>query len=92
MNVIWFLSNEQNISIVGFNKVTKKDGKRELWVKEQCGNSRKLAEGKQADDLERALLNLVWTNAPAIITDGLGNFSSNTDLMDNEEYIEEEVE
>lgn len=90
MNVIWFLSQERNISIVGFNRIVKGNGKTELWVKEQDGTSRKLAEGQQAIDLEKALLDLVWNNTHAIITDGLGNFSSNTDLSDEEEYYEDE--
>ena len=82
MNTIWFLSRERNLMITGFNKI-EKNGISELWITEFNGNSRKLAEGKRADELENALLDMVWNNFPAIITDGSEKFASN--IMINEE-------
>lgn len=89
MQVIWFLSQERNIGIAGFNRVVKKDGHTELWIKEVSGESRKLAEGQEAIQLEQALLDIVWRQTPAIITDGKGSFSTNVNLNTMQE---EEVE
>lgn len=89
MNAIWFLSKKRNLCIIGFNRITKQNGNDELWVKEITGESRRLAQGQQAIDLEQALLDIVWSQSPAIITDGKGNFSTNVFLGKKEE---EEVE
>lgn len=77
MNAIWFLSKDRNIMITGFNRVIKEDGHTELWVKEQDGASRKLAEGQQAIDLEQALLNIAWSSSPSIIQNPSGGFATN---------------
>ena len=93
MNAIWFLSKERNLCIVGFNRVVKKNGETELWIKEITGDSRKLAVGDEAIKIEEALLGIVWKHSPAIITDGNGNFSTNINLGNiQEEEEEEEVE
>lgn len=89
MNGIWFLSKERNLCIISFNRVEKSNGHTELWIKDVSGDSRKLATGKQAVDLEQALLDIVWGHNPAIITDGKGNFSTNVNINNNSE---EEVE
>ena len=91
MNGIWFLSKERNLCISGFNRVIKDNKETELWVTDIKGGSMKLATGKKAVELENALLQVVWKHAPAIITDGSGNFSTNVNLQSNEELIEEEV-
>lgn len=85
MNAIWFLSNQRNLMIIGFNRI-EKDGISELWVKEIDGTSRKIAVGKEAEELERALLDIAWNTSPAIITDGNGRFSTNVNI--NEEEVE----
>lgn len=85
MNSIWFLSEKRNLLITSFNKVTK-DGVSELWVTEMNGNSRKIAEGKKADELEGALLDMIWNNFPAIISDGNGKIASN--INTNVEEVE----
>lgn len=84
MNGIWFLSKQRNLLITSFNKV-EKNGVSELWVTEINGNSRKVAEGKQADELEEAMLDMIWGSFPAIITDGNGKFASNINLTNLEE-------
>ena len=89
MGAIWFLSEQRNLVITGFNKVYKK-GVAELWITELNGNSRKLAEGERAEKLETALLDLVWTQFPAIIADSNGGFGANINLSAQE--FEEEVE
>ena len=88
MNTIWFLSNENNLLISGFNKI-QKNGISELWITEISGSSRKIAKGKKADELENALLEMVWNNFPAIITDGNDKFATNININNEEE---EEVE
>lgn len=83
MNAIWFLSKERNLLITGFNRVEKEvDGKQtsELWVTEMNGNSRKLATGKQAIELENTLLDIIWEGFPAIITDGSKSYGTNVML------------
>lgn len=87
MNTIWYLSKQRNLLITSFNKV-EKNGVSELWVTEINGNSRKVAEGKQADELENAMLDMVWGNFPAIITDGNGKFASNINTNIPEEEVE----
>ena len=84
MNTIWFLSEERNLIICGFNKVKKANGKNELWVKEIDGASRKIAVGEQADRLEEAMLKMAWENFPSIITDGEGKFATNINLANQE--------
>lgn len=84
MNSIWFLSNQRNLMIIGFNRI-EKDGISELWVKEIDGTSRKIAVGKEAEELERALLDIAWNTSPAIITDGNGRFSTNVNINEEEE-------
>ena len=84
MNAIWFLSKQRNLMITGFNKIKKK-GVSELWVTESNGNSRKIAEGNKADELENALLDMIWGNFPAIITDGSDKFASNIAIGEEEE-------
>lgn len=87
MNTIWFLSRERNLLISGFNKI-KKDGTSELWITEINGSSRKLAEGIKADELESALLDMIWGNFPAIITDGTNKFATNININEEEEGVE----
>lgn len=91
MNTIWFLSQDRNLIITGFNKVTKRDkngnNKTELWVKETDGSSRKLAEGDKADKLEQHLLNTVWDNFPSILFDG-ENFGTNVQTEQQQEVEE----
>ena len=84
MNSIWFLSNQRNLMIIGFNRI-EKDGISELWVKEIDGTSRKIAVGREAEELERALLDIAWNTSPAIITDGNGRFSTNVNINEEEE-------
>lgn len=84
MNSIWFLSNQRNLIIIGFNRI-EKDGISELWVKEIDGTSRKIAVGREAEELERALLDIAWNTSPAIITDGNGRFSTNVNINEEEE-------
>lgn len=84
MNSIWFLSNQRNLMIIGFNRI-EKDGISELWVKEIDGTSRKIAVGREAEELERALLDIAWNASPAIITDGNGRFSTNVNINEEEE-------
>ena len=84
MNAIWFLSEERNLLICGFNKITKDNGHKELWVKEVDGASRKVAIGDEADKLEEAMLKMVWTSYPSIITDGKGKFATNINIQDQE--------
>lgn len=84
MNSIWFLSNKRNLMIIGFNRI-EKDGISELWVKEIDGTSRKIAVGREAEELERALLDIAWNTSPAIITDGNGRFSTNVNINEEEE-------
>ena len=84
MNAIWFLSQERNMMIVGFNRV-ERGGISELWIKELDGTSRKIATGEEAERLEEALLNITWTTSPTIISDGKGRFSTNTNIEDEEE-------
>lgn len=83
MNTIWYLSKKHNLMITGFNGV-EKNGVYELWVTETNGKSRKLAEGKQAKELENALLDMVWGNFPSIISDGRGKFASNINTTNEE--------
>ena len=80
MNAIWFLSEKNNILINGFNKVQKKNGDNELWVKEVNGASRKVAIGVAADKLEDAMLNIVWETYPAIIMDENDRFATNVNI------------
>lgn len=87
MNAIWFLSKQRNLMITGFNKI-EKNGVSELWVTEPNGNSRKIAEGNKADELENALLDMIWGNFPAIITDGSDKFASNIAISEEEEEVE----
>lgn len=84
MSAIWFLSEKRNLMITSFNKVVN-NGISELWVTEMNGNSRKIAEGQKADELEGALLDMIWGNFPAIISNGNNKFATNMNL-------EEEVE
>ena len=91
MNTIWFLSRERNLCISGFNRIVKPNKETELWVTDINGSSMKLATGEKAVELENALLEVVWQHAPAIITDGSGNFSTNDKLRSDEELVEEEV-
>ena len=84
MNAIWFLSEERNLLICGFNRVEKENGNTELWVKEIDGNSRKIATGEEADRLEEAMLKMVWTNYPSIITNGQGKFATNVNITSEE--------
>lgn len=86
MSAIWFLSKNRNLLITSFNKVVREDVA-ELWVTEMNGNSRKIAEGPKAHELESALLDMIWDNFPAIITDGNNKFASNINTN-----VEEEVE
>ena len=79
MNAIWFLSEKRNLLITGLKK-NEKNGVSELWVTEMNGSSRKIAEGKRADELENALLLMIWNNFPAIITDGSEKFASNINI------------
>ena len=79
MNAIWFLSEKRNLLITSFNKV-EKDGISELWVTEINGNSRKVAEGKKANELEGAMLDMIWNNFPAIITDSNNKFATNVNI------------
>lgn len=85
MNAIWFLSEERNLLICGFNKITKDNGQKELWIKEVDGASRKIAIGEEANRLEEAMLKMVWTNYPSIITNGQGKFATNVDITNQEE-------
>lgn len=89
MNTIWFLSQERNLLICGFNRIEKKDGHTELWVKEVDGGSKKVAIGEEAIKLEQAMLDIIWSGFPSIITDGKGAFATNVNIMKQEE---EEVE
>lgn len=84
MGTIWILSEQRNIMITGFNKIYKNE-KAELWVTELNGNSRKIAEGNSAEKLETALLDLVWSQFPAIIADSSGGFGTNVNILDEEE-------
>ena len=84
MNTMWFLSEERNLLICGFNKITKNNGNKELWVKEVDGASRKVAVGEEADRLEEAMIKIVWTNYPEIITNGSGKFATNVNIQDQE--------
>lgn len=88
MNTIWFLSEERNLCITGFNRIVKDDNTTELWVQEITGKSKKIATGQQAVDLERALLDIIWSNSPAIITDGKGRFSTNVNINNQAEEVE----
>ena len=90
MNTIWFLSKERNLLICGFNRIEKQDGTTELWVKQINGGSRKVATGKEAIELEQALLDIIWGGFPSIITDGQGKFATNINIQVNQEA--EEVE
>ena len=90
MNSIWFLSEKRNLLITGFNKV-EKDGVQELWVTEHNGASRKIAVGKEADQLEKGLLDIIWSSYPSIVTDGNGRFSTNVNLNFNQQEQTEEV-
>ena len=85
MNAIWFLSEERNLLIYSFNKITKNNGQKELWIKEVDGASRKIAIGEEADRLEEAMLKMVWTNYPSIITNRQGKFATNVDITNQEE-------
>lgn len=82
MNAIWFLSRERNLAITGFNRTNKDDEETELWVKEQDGSSRKLAQGDDAIKLEEALIGMLWSSAPCIISDSNGGFASNVDTRE----------
>ena len=88
MNTIWFLSKERNLLIWGFNRIEKQDGTTELWVKEVDGGSRKIATGKEAIELEQALLDIIWGGFPSIITDGQGKFATNINIQVNQEEVE----
>ena len=90
MNTIWFLSKERNLLICGFNRIEKENGSTELWIKEVDGGSRKIATGQEAIELEQALLNIIWSGFPSIITDGNGKFATNINIQNNQEI--EEVE
>lgn len=70
MGGIWFLSEDKNMFITGFNKVINKKGIAELWVTEITGSSRKIATGQKAEELEQIMLNIIWNNCPAIIKEG----------------------
>lgn len=87
MGAIWFLSEQRNLIITGFNKIYK-NGVAELWITELNGNSRKLAEGERAEKLEVALLDLVWAQFPAIVADSNGGFGANINLSEHEEEVE----
>lgn len=84
MNTIWFLSQERNLSICGFNRIEKEDGRTELWVKELDGSSRKIAIGEEAIHLEKAMLDIIWGGFPAIISDGNGRFATNVNIQKEE--------
>ena len=88
MNTIWFLSKERNLLICGSNRIEKQDGTTELWVKEVDGGSRKVATGKEAIELEQALLDIIWGGFPSIITDGQGKFATNINIQVNQEEVE----
>ena len=77
MNTIWFLSEERNILICGFNRIVKENGITELWIKEVDGGSRKIATGEEAIQLEKAMLDIIWGGFPSIIADGKGRFATN---------------
>ena len=84
MNAIWFLSEERNLLICGFNKITKDNGQVELWVKEVDGGSRKIATGEEASKLEESMLQIIWSTYPSIITDGQGKFATNVNITSEE--------
>jgi len=88
MNTIWFLSEERNLLICGFNRIVKEDETTELWVKEVDGGSRKIATGEDAIKIEQALLEMVWGSYPSIITDGKGKFATNVNMNREVEEVE----
>ena len=85
MNTIWFLSEERNMLICGFNRIEKEDGYTELWVKEIDGGSRRIAKGDEAKRLEKAMLDMIWSGYPSIITDGKGKFATNINIQEEGE-------
>ena len=90
MNTIWFLSEERNILICGFNRIVKENGITELWIKVVDGGPRKIATGEEAIQLEKAMLDIIWGGFPSIIADGKGRFATNIQLQ--QPQMEEEVE
>ena len=90
MQPIWFLSKERNLMITAFNTV-EKNGTKELWITEINNKSRKIATGKEAIDLQNALLDMIWNTSPCLISDSKGHFRSNVNINQDEE-MEEEVE
>ena len=85
MNTIWFLSEERNMLICGFNRIEKEDGYTELWVKEVDGGSRRIDKGDEEKRLEKAMLDIIWNGYPSIITDGKGKFATNINIQEEEE-------